>query len=105
MKETSGKFRRLIGADFFSPKDFLRHAVLILVLFAVAHLCDLREFTTIISGTMASPALGAETCALLGMSYMALYFGAVVLVPILLLAAGLLWFWEKVRAASRRHLH
>jgi hypothetical protein len=104
MKDTSGKFGRLIGADFLSPKDFVRHAVLILVLFAVAHLCGLREFTTIISGTMASPALGAETCALLGMGYMALYFGAVVLVPILLMAAGLLALLEKVRASSRRPL-
>lgn len=105
MNGKSNKLGRLIGADFFSPKDFVRHAVLILVLFAVAHLCDLREFTTIISGTMASPALGAETCAVLGMSYMTLYFGAVVFAPILLMAAGLLWFLEKVRAASRRHLH
>lgn len=102
MNRRSDKLGRLIGADFFSPKDFVRHAVLLLVLFAVAHLCGLREFTTIISGTMASPALGAETCALLGVGYMALYFGAVVLVPVLLIAAGLLCLLEKVRAAARR---
>jgi hypothetical protein len=98
------RLRRWVSADYFSPKDFVRHAVLILVLFAVAHLCGLREFTTIVSGTMASPALGTEICALLGMGYMAFYFGAVVLVPVLLIAAGLLWLWEKVRAASSRPL-
>ena len=95
----SGKQDRLdwlIGADFFSAKDFVRHAVLIVVLFGIAHAFGLREFTTIISGTMASPALGPGVCALLGMSYLALYFGAVVLVPVLLIAAGILLAWEKL---------
>jgi hypothetical protein len=90
MNTKADRFGRLIGADFFSPKDFVRHALLIVVLFVIAHAFGLREFTTIISGTMASPALGAETCTLLGIGYMALYFGAVVLAPILLIAAGLL---------------
>ena len=104
MKAKSDKFDRLVGADFFSPKDFVRHAVLIVVLFAVVHLFGLREYTSIISGTMASPTLGAETCTLLAIIYMVFYFGAVVLAPVLLIAAGLLLLWEKVRAGSRRHL-
>ena len=90
MKMKSDRFDRWVGAAFFSPKDFLRHAVLIVVLFAVAHACGLREYTAIICGTMASPMLGPETCALLGIGYMVLYFGTVVLVPVLLIAAALL---------------
>jgi hypothetical protein len=86
-----------LRADFFSPKDFVRHAGLIVSLFAIAHLFGLREFTAIISGTMASPELGANVCALLGMGYLALYFGVVVLVPVLLIAAGLLKGWQVVR--------
>jgi hypothetical protein len=97
-------FEKLVGAEFFSPKDFVRHAVLIVVLFAVAHAFGLREYTTIISGTMASPTLGVETCALLAMIYLVFYFGAAVLAPILVIAAGLLLVWEKVKDSSRRLL-
>lgn len=104
MTSTLCKVWKYIRADFFSPKDFVRHAVLIVVLFAVAHVSGLREFTTIISGTLADPSLGVEMCALLGIGYLALYFGVVVLAPILLIAAGLLWLREKVRDTSRRLL-
>ena len=90
MRMNSGRFDRWMGASFFSPKDFVRHAVLIVLVFAIAHAFGLREYTAIICGTMASPALGPETCALLGIGYMLLYFGVVVLVPILLIAAALL---------------
>jgi hypothetical protein len=90
MRSKLSRLGRWISAERFSPRDFVRHAVLILLLFVIAHLCGLREFTTIITGTMASPALGAETCALLGMVYLTLYFGVVVLVPVLLIAATLL---------------
>ena len=55
---------RLIRADIFSPKGFVRHAVLIVVLFALAQVVGLREFTTIISGTLAAPSLGVGRCAL-----------------------------------------
>lgn len=93
-----------LRAVFLSPKDLVRHAVLIMALFGVAHLAGLREFTTIITGTLAAPSLGAGWCAVLGAGYMALYFGTVVLTPILLIAAGLLFLWEKVRDSSRRLL-
>ena len=98
------KVCQMLRANFLSPKDLVRHAVLIVMLFAVAHVAGLREFTTIISGTVASPSLGVGMCAVLGVGYMALYFGTVVLAPILLLAAGLLLLWEKVRDSSPRHL-
>jgi len=104
MNAMKDRFDRLVGVDFFSPKDFVRHAVLIVVLFAIAHVFGLREYTSMISGTMASPSLGAETCTLLAMIYLVFYFGAVVLAPVLLIAAGLLLLWEKVRASSRRRL-
>lgn len=89
-------FERLTGAAFFSPKDFVRHAVLIVLLFGVVHVCGLREYTAMISGTMASPGLGSETCTLLAIVYIAFYFGAVVLAPILLIAAALLVVWKKL---------
>ena len=96
MKAKPDRFGRLVGADFFSPKDFVRHAVLVVLLFAIAHAFGLREYATIISGTMASPALGPEVCAILGVGYMALYFGAVVLAPVLLIAAALLKIGQRL---------
>lgn len=102
MKTRPARFRRLLGADFLAPKDFVRHAGLIGVLFLVAHICGLREFTSIISGTMVEPRLGPDLCALLGWGYAALYFGTVVLAPILLIAAGLLKVWE---ICGRNHQH
>ncbi len=102
MRTIRNRLGRLGSAEFFSAKDFVRHAVLIVVLFAIAHASGLREYTTIISGTMASPSLGVGTCALLGMGYLALYFGAVVLAPVLLMAAALLKLGERI---AHRSIH
>lgn len=102
MKKTLSHMQALIRATFMSPKDMVRHAVLIVALYAAVHLLGLREFTTIICGTVASPALGVRLCTLLGLGYMALYFGTVVLVPILMIAAALLKLWE---AMGRRRAH
>jgi len=90
------KLRSLLQAEFLSAGDFVRHAALIVVLFAIAHAIGLREYTTIISGTMASPSLGPAVCAFLGIGYMALYFGVVVLTPVLLLAAALLKLGQRL---------
>jgi len=102
MRMTLFRLRTLLRAEFLSPKDLVRHAGSIGMLYAVAHLAGLREFTAIISGTVASPALGAGPCALLGVGYMALHFGTVVLAPVLLIAAGLLKLWKHF---TRRQIH
>lgn len=77
-------------AEFLSAKDFVRHAVLICLVFAVAHLAGLREFTSVLNGTTGSTELGWETSALLGVGYILLYLAVVLLVPTLILAAILL---------------
>lgn len=99
--KTFNKLRTLVQAEFLSPKDLLRHAGLVVALFAAAHAAGLREFTTIISGTVASPSLGVGLCALLGIGYMTLYFATVVLAPVLLIAAGLLKLWENFAKPPR----
>ena len=81
------RFWNMCSADFFSPKDFIRHAVLIALLFGVAHLVGLREYTSFLNGTTRSVELGYELSALLGLIYLMLYFAVVLLVPILILAA------------------
>jgi hypothetical protein len=83
-------------AEFLSPKYLLRWAILISILYALASATGLREFTPILNGTMGSVSAGWQISALLGLCYIFLYLGFVLLVPILLLAAGLLLLWQEV---------
>lgn len=100
-KDSTRSLGDLCGADFFSPKDFLRHAILIILVFGVAHLCGLREHTSFLNGTTGSVDLGYELSTLLGMTYLVLYFAVVLLVPILVLAAGLVSFWLRHKACNK----
>ena len=83
-------------AEFFSAKDFLRHAIFIIAFYTVAQLAGLREFTSFLSGTMGSVNLGWEISGLFGIGYILVYLAFVVLVPILILAAGILALWRKL---------
>lgn len=94
------RFWRMCSANFLSPKDFVRHAVLILVLFGIVHLAGLREYTTIVTGTTGSLTVGRETAALFGVGYLLLYMAAMVLAPMLLIAAGLLAGWNKFKSRT-----
>ena len=96
MKQPNSKpKRRWWEADFCSPRDFVRHAVLIVIVFAVVHTCGLREHTSFLNGTGGSAGMDFETSALLGVSYVLLYLACVLLVPSMLLAAALLVGWQK----------
>ena len=53
-----GLFRQ---AEFLSPKDLLQRAGAISVLFLVAHLAGLREFTSVLNGTVGSVADGGRS--------------------------------------------
>jgi hypothetical protein len=97
-KNFTRRFWDICAADFFSPKDFLRHAVLIVLAFGVAHLFGLREHTSFLNGTTGSVELGYELSTFLGMTYLGLYFAAVLLAPILVLAAGLVSLWLKYQS-------
>ena len=83
-----------------TPGGLLVRAALIAVFFVVCHLAGWREHTTFLSGTPASAGGSVNTSALLGVVYMAAYFGLVLLAPIFVLGAGLLFAFE--RLASRR---
>ena len=77
-----------------SPRSFVVLAVVIAVLFGVAHAAGLREHTSILSGT--DHAAGSAT---LGLLYALLYFAFVLGAPILILAAAI--FWALSRLARR----
>ena len=83
-----------------TPAGLLVRAALIVVFFAVCHWAGWREHTTFLSGTPASVGGSVNTSAVLGVVYMAGYFGVVLLAPILTLAAGLLFAFD--RLAPRR---
>src|ERR1041385_2860970 len=89
-------------ADFFSPKDFVRRAIFISVAFLIIHLAGLKDFATILNGTMGSVELGWAMSAFLGLLYICAWLGLVVLVPILLIAAVLLSIWNRLRGVPSR---
>ena len=79
-----GLFRR---AEFLSAKDLLQRAGAISALFLVAHLAGLREFTSVLNGTIGSVAAGWKLSGFLALIYILLYLAFVILVPVLVLAA------------------
>jgi len=95
MSQVNPARRRWWEAKLFSPKDFVRHAVLICVVFAVAHLFGLRQFTSILNGTTGSTNWGWEASAVFGAIYIFSYLACVLLVPTLLLAAAILTIGRK----------
>src|SRR5687768_6840370 len=81
--------RKIFGIKTFSSLGFLSWAMLATLFHIACHLAGLREHTTFISGTSASEANGVASSAVLGMIYLVSYFGFVLGVPILTLAAGI----------------
>jgi hypothetical protein len=75
---------------FLSALYLLRCAAALSVLFFAAHLAGLREFTSILNGTIGSIRMTWETAALLGTIYIGFYLAFVLLVPALILAAAIL---------------
>lgn len=74
-----------------SPGALLACAALLALPFVVAHLAGWREYTGILSGTLASAGLAAEVQALLGLGYAAAFMVATILAPVFALAAGVVW--------------
>ena len=87
---------RIWRAEFCSPKDFVRRALLISIAFLAVHLAGLKEFTSILNGTTGSVELGWGLSAFLGLMYILGWLAFVILVPILLLAAAMLTLWNRV---------
>ncbi len=107
MKALLAFFRRIWSADAFSPTAFLVRAALITTLFGCSELLGLREYTTFLSGTSASVQMTWQAAATLGLIHLLLYVGFILLVPIFLIAAGLLKLWNyracRVRSYQNQH--
>jgi len=91
-KKPPGRLSRLAGLAF-SPRGLLLRAAIISFVYLAARLAGLREYTTIISGTSPTGDVTDWWSAGLGVVYVTLYLGFVLLVPVLLIAAALLTAW------------
>lgn len=84
------------STSLFSPRGFLLRAALLLALFLFAHLAGWREHTSILCGTATSSAGWSRLGGTLGLVYVIVYSIAVIGVPILVLAAGLLALLQRL---------
>ena len=82
-------------AEFLSAKDLLQRACAISVMFLLAHLAGLREFTSVLSGTVGSVIEGWKLSGFLALIYILLYLAFVILVPVLVSAAMILTVWQR----------
>jgi hypothetical protein len=90
------RLKSLWQADFLSPKDLLRRALLLAVLYGIVSAFGLREFTSILNGTMGSVSVGWHLSVFFGLLYIVSYLAFVLGTPILLMAAGILFLWKRV---------
>jgi hypothetical protein len=78
----------------------LEWAGLLTVLFVIAQVAGLRNFTSVLNGTVGSTNMDWNTAALLGVTYVIIYLGVVIIVPILVLAALILKIWRRILATK-----
>jgi hypothetical protein len=95
-QSTFSRLRSIWRAEFFSPKDLVRRALVIAVIYGVVSAVGVRQFTSILNGTMGSVALGWHLSAFLGLLYIFCYLAFVLISPSMLIAAGILVLWKKI---------
>lgn len=83
-----------------SPRYLLEWAAMLTILFVIVQLAGLREFTSVLNGTIGSTHLSWQTASFLGAAYIFVYLGFVIVVPILILAAGILKIWQRIVATK-----
>jgi hypothetical protein len=89
------KFMRYWRADLFSPQGFLLRALLIAAGFLAVHLAGLRDYTSVLNGTVGPGSAGWGRSAFLGVAYLVIYMAFVILAPVLILAAGILTICQR----------
>ncbi|HVT89719.1 MAG TPA: hypothetical protein VHD56_12760 [Tepidisphaeraceae bacterium] len=82
--------RAMLWTSLPSPRGWFVRAVIIILAFAVFHLLGWRDDTRFISGTSTVPQMNGDWTAIRGLIYAFCYFAAVIVAPIMLIAAGLM---------------
>ncbi|HEX4265494.1 MAG TPA: hypothetical protein VH597_14255 [Verrucomicrobiae bacterium] len=96
----SRPFRSSSRSGLPSAIYLLEWAGLLVVLFIIAQVAGLRSFTSVLNGTIGSTNMDWNSAALLGVAYVLIYLGVVIVVPILVLAALILRIWRKILATK-----
>jgi len=73
----------------------LSGAILLSLGFLMCHVVGGRECTSVLSGTYPSAGALGEFAILLGLMYAVAYMVVVILVPILILGAGIVWLFDR----------
>jgi hypothetical protein len=84
-----------------SPAGLAASALVLAVLYGVAHLAGMREDTTILSGS--APPGGGSADVAAGVVYILLHFAFVIGAPILALAAGIFWALARRGGITSHH--
>lgn len=83
--------------DLFTPRGLLVRALVLAAIFAALHLAGLRSQTSVLCATLQEEG-GRQFWGIFGAAaYIVTYLLAVVVAPILALAAGLLAGWNRTR--------
>lgn len=88
--------------EILSVRGLLIRAALLAMAFAIAHAAGLRERTSVLCGTLPEGGAFPVGAALLGLVYVFLHMAVTVVVPILVVAAGLRWLLDRLLPARRR---
>jgi hypothetical protein len=88
-KPVMNLLKKLLRIQTFTPVGFLCWAALFLILYGVCECAGWREHTTFLTGTATSETDSLQMSSERGLIYMMFYFGFVLVVPILVLAAGI----------------
>jgi hypothetical protein len=89
------KFKIFQRAEFLSARDLVQRAVAISAAYLLAHLAGLREFTSVLNGTVGSTVVDVKLGTFLAAVCILLYLAFVILVPVLILAAAILTVWQR----------
>ena len=96
MKAVSNdRSKGFFGAPVYSPRGLIVRGVILALFFGICEIAGLREHTTFISGTPTEAGSNVNASSILGVVYLAAYFGFVLMTPILVIAAVLLAMWQK----------
>lgn len=82
--------------ELLTPRGLLARAAVLALLFAALHFAGFRSYTSILCATMQDEGATQKWNAFCAMAYIITYLLAVVLAPILSIAAVLLSLWNRV---------
>lgn len=85
-------YRSLRQLKWFSPGCFVLCAVSFAAIYLALHLLGLREYTSVLCGTLPADRTQQTIVGFCGMSYLIFHMLAVAVAPILLIAAALFHF-------------